>query len=53
MKKGCTLADVIFTLGVLGIVASITLPTVFKNIQDRPSVKVIKTQEKIDYDFTR
>lgn len=53
MKKGCTLANVIFTLGILGIVASITLPTVIKNYQDKPNVKVIKTQEKIDYDFTR
>lgn len=33
MKKGFTLAEVLITLGIIGIVAALTLPTVIKNYE--------------------
>lgn len=53
MKKGFTLADLLIDLALLGCILALILFIVFKNIQDRPNVKVIKMQEKVDYDFTR
>ena len=35
MKKGFTLAEVLITLGIIGVVAAITIPTLVNNIQDR------------------
>lgn len=35
MKKAFTLAEVLITLGIIGVVAAMTLPTVITNIQDR------------------
>lgn len=34
MKKGFTLAEVLITLGIIGIVAALTIPTLMNNIQD-------------------
>lgn len=34
MKKGFTLAEVLITLGIIGIVAGMTIPTLTQNIQD-------------------
>lgn len=53
MKKGFTLADLLIDLALLGCILALILSTVFKNIQDRPNVKVIKMQQKVDYDFSR
>lgn len=35
MKKGFTLAEVLITLGIIGIVAAITIPILMNNIQDQ------------------
>lgn len=35
MKNGFTLAETLITLGIIGIVAAITIPTLINNIQDR------------------
>ena len=35
MKKGFTLAEVLITLGVIGVVAAISMPTVIANINER------------------
>lgn len=34
-KNGFTLAEVLITLGIIGVVASITIPTLMNNIQDQ------------------
>lgn len=34
IKKGFTLAEVLITLGIIGIVAAITIPTLVNNVQD-------------------
>lgn len=39
MKKGFTLAEVLITLGIIGIVAAITLPSVLTNIRNRGTVE--------------
>lgn len=33
-NKGFTLAEVLITLGIIGVVAALTIPTIVKNIQD-------------------
>ena len=35
MKKGFTLAEVLITLGIIGIVAAMTLPTLIQKYQDK------------------
>jgi len=35
MKKGFTLTEVLITLGIIGIVAAITIPTLVNKIQER------------------
>ena len=35
MKKGFTLAEVLITLGIIGVVASMTIPTLITNNQQR------------------
>lgn len=55
MKKAFTLADVIITLGIIGVVASMTMPTLLKATNDsehqiqKPKVEKSKNY---DYDFT-
>ena len=43
MKKAFTLAEVLITLGIIGVVAAITLPTLIANYQK----KVLETQYKV------
>ena len=38
MKKGFTLAEVLITLGIIGVVAALTLPNMIKNHQKRVMV---------------
>ena len=38
MKKGFTLAEVLITLGVIGVVAALTLPNVLQNFRERTYV---------------
>ena len=42
MKKAFTMAEVLITLGILGVVAALTLPTVIAKVED----KVLETQSK-------
>ena len=42
MKKGFTLAEVLITLGVIGVVAAITLPILTKNYQEKVFVNRLK-----------
>lgn len=53
MERDTRLSELLIKIGIIGVLASLILPTIIKNIQDRPNVKVIKMQQKIDYDFTR
>ena len=45
MKKGFTLAEVLITLGIIGVVAAITIPSLIQNNQKR----VIEAKLKEDY----
>ena len=42
MKKGFTIAEVLITLGIIGIIAAITLPTVINNAKERETVAKVK-----------
>jgi len=42
MKRGFTLAEVLITLGVIGVVAAMTLPTVINKYQERVTVSKVK-----------
>ncbi len=41
-KKGFTLAEVLITLAIIGIVAALTVPTVIRNYQERQTVTALK-----------
>ena len=47
MKKGFTLSEVLITLGVIGVVAALTLPTLIKNYQKHVTVNKLKTAYSI------
>lgn len=38
MNKGFTLSEVLITLGIIGIVAAITIPTIISNTQDKQNI---------------
>lgn len=42
MKKGFTMSEVLITLGVLGVVIAMTLPTVINNAKERETVTKVK-----------
>ena len=42
VKRGFTLAEVLITLGVIGVVAAVTMPTVIKNYQKKQTVTQLK-----------
>lgn len=42
-KKGFTLAEVLITLGIIGVVAAITIPSLMQNIQDKQFKEAAKT----------
>lgn len=42
MKKGFTLAEVLITLGIIGVVAALTLPVLFQNYQEQEIVAKAK-----------
>ena len=50
MRKGFTLAEVLITLGIIGVVAAITLPTLFSNISGYINTK---RQENIGQKVTK
>jgi prepilin-type N-terminal cleavage/methylation domain-containing protein len=41
-KKGFTLAEVLITLAVIGVVAALTIPTVIRNYQERQTISALK-----------
>lgn len=59
MKKGLTLVEIIITIGVIEVVAAITIPSLVTNYQKRVTVKQLKVaynlfsnaieQVKVDY----
>ena len=42
MKKAFTLAEVLITLGIIGVVASMTLPTIIQNYREKATVTKVK-----------
>ncbi len=44
MKKGFTLAEVLITLAIIGVVAALTIPVVVKNYQEAAAVSRVKKQ---------
>ncbi len=53
MRKGFTLAEVLITLGIIGVVAAITLPTLIKNYQKHETVNRLKETYSILYQAIR
>lgn len=41
-NRGFTLAEVLITLGIIGVVAAITIPTVLQNSQDKQTISALK-----------
>ena len=41
-RHGFTLAEVLITLGIIGVVAALTIPTVIQNAQERATVTAVK-----------
>ena len=50
IKWGLTLAEVLITLGVIGVVAAVTLPTLVTNIQERVRKEQVRT---VKYKLTK
>lgn len=42
MKKGFTLAEVLITLGIIGVVAALTIPTLMQNADERATITALK-----------
>ena len=42
MKKGFTLAEVLITLGIIGVVAAMTMPTLINNINNKQNIAALK-----------
>ena len=42
MKKGFTLAEVLITLGIIGVVAALTMPMLIQNYKNRVYVNQLK-----------
>ena len=42
MRKGFTLADVLITLGIIGIVAALTLPSLIQKYQEKVTLERLK-----------
>lgn len=47
MNKGFTLAEVLITLGIIGVIAAITLPTLLQNNKEKARVTALKKQYSI------
>lgn len=47
MKKGFTLAEVLITLGIIGVVAAMTLPALLQNNKEKARVTALKKQYSI------
>ncbi len=53
MKRAFTLAEVLITLGVIGVVSAVTLPTLIKNYQKQETVNRLKETYSILYQAVR
>lgn len=51
MRKGFTLAEVLITIAILGVIIVMTAPTIVKDIKTHKPLHRI--QNNLDYDFTR
>lgn len=49
IKKGFTLAEVLITLGIIGVIAAITLPTLINNYQKMQTVNKLKSDYSLVY----
>ena len=47
MKKAFTLAEVLITLGIIGVVAALTMPTVIQNYKKKQAVTQLKATYSI------
>lgn len=47
MKFGFTLAEVIITLGIIGVVSAMTLPTLMTNIRERQTIARLQTTQSV------
>ena len=43
ISKGFTLAEVLITLGIIGVVAAMTMPTLITNVQERVNITALRT----------
>ncbi len=50
VKRGFTLAEVLITIGVIGVVAAVTMPTLVTNIQERVRKEQVRT---VKYKLTK
>ena len=50
VKRGVTLAEVLITLGVIGVVAAVTMPTLVTNVQERIKKEQVRT---VKYKLTK
>ena len=48
MKKAFTLAEVLITLGVIGVVSAITMPTLIQNQQEKVLINQLKVANSMD-----
>lgn len=59
LRKGFTLAEVLITLGIIGVVAAMTLPTVINKINNKQNITAMKKayselsqiQQTLDYEY--
>lgn len=42
MKKGFTLAEVLIVIGIIGMIANMTIPTLVQNVQEKTTVALLK-----------
>lgn len=47
LKNGFTLAEVLITLGVIGVVAAMTLPAVINNVENRVNINKLKKEYSV------
>ena len=47
MKKGFTLAEVLITLGIIGVVAAMTIPSLIQSYKEKATVTAVKQSYSI------
>ena len=51
MERDTTLSEVLITIGIIGVLLSLVMPTLIKDVKNKQMIKIQK--QNIDYDFTR